>query len=184
MSASPLPPNHPPVLEPKVGVLFIALGTPDATDPASMRRYLKEFLSDRRVIDVNRVLWWLILNGIILNTRPKKSGEAYAKIWNKERNESPLRTITRAQAEGVAARLSQERSVVLSLYKMYETLRQCEPEGYVSRQLGHRYDKAFKAKLKRDWAQRLVAMRDELAASVIGMLVFARERAAGGEGAT
>ena len=88
------------------------------------------------------------------------------------------------EPEGVAARLSQERSVVLSLYKMYETLRQCEPEGYVSRQLGHRYDKAFKAKLKRDWAQRLVAMRDELAASVIGMLVFARERAAGGEGAT
>lgn len=119
MSASPLPPNHPPVLEPKVGVLFIALGTPDATDPASMRRYLKEFLSDRRVIDVNRVLWWLILNGIILNTRPKKSGEAYAKIWNKERNESPLRTITRAQAEGVAARLGDLPGVVVDWAMRY-----------------------------------------------------------------
>lgn len=119
MSASPLPPNHPPVLEPKVGVLFIALGTPDATDPASMRRYLKEFLSDRRVIDVNRVLWWLILNGIILNTRPKKSGEAYAKIWNKGRNESPLRTITRAQAEGVAARLGDLPGVVVDWAMRY-----------------------------------------------------------------
>jgi len=59
-----------------------------------MRRYLKEFLSDRRVIDVNRVLWWLILNGIILTVRPRKSGAAYRAIWNKERDESPLRTIT------------------------------------------------------------------------------------------
>jgi ferrochelatase len=116
MSTSPadhLPPNHPPVLPPKVGVLFIALGTPDGHDPQSMRRYLKEFLSDRRVIDVNRVLWWFILNGIILNTRPKKSGEAYAAIWNKELDESPLRTITRAQAVGVAARLADLPGVVV-----------------------------------------------------------------------
>ncbi|MCA8929238.1 MAG: ferrochelatase [Alphaproteobacteria bacterium] len=105
MTAYRLPPDHPPLPQPKVGVLLTALGTPDGHDPASMRRYLKEFLSDRRVIDVNRVLWWAILNGIILNTRPKKSGEAYARIWNEERDESPLRTITRAQAEGVAARL-------------------------------------------------------------------------------
>ena len=103
MPASHLPLNHPPVLPRKVGVLLTALGTPDGHDPASMRRYLKQFLSDRRVIDVNPVLWWCILNGTILNTRPKKSGEAYAKIWNKELDESPLRTITRAQAEGVAA---------------------------------------------------------------------------------
>ena len=108
-----LPADHPPVLAPKVGVLFIALGTPDGHDPKSMRRYLKEFLSDRRVIDVNRALWWVILNGIILNTRPKKSGEAYAAIWNKELDESPLRTITRAQAEGVAARLADLPGVVV-----------------------------------------------------------------------
>lgn len=113
MSAYCLPPNHPPVPEPKIGVLFAALGTPDGHDPKSMRRYLKEFLSDRRVIDVNRVLWWFILNGIILNTRPKKSGEAYASIWNKELDESPLRTITRAQAEGVAARLADLPDVVV-----------------------------------------------------------------------
>jgi protoporphyrin/coproporphyrin ferrochelatase len=98
-----LPSNHPPVPPRKVGVLLTALGTPDGHDSASTRRYLKQFLSDRRVIEVNPVLWWLILNGIILNFRPKKSGEAYAKIWNKELDESPLRTITRAQAEGVAA---------------------------------------------------------------------------------
>ena len=108
-----LPAGHTPVLPPRVGVLFIALGTPDGHDPASMRRYLKQFLSDRRVIDVNRVLWWFILNGIILNTRPKKSGEAYAAIWNKELDESPLRTITRAQAKGVAARLADLPGVVV-----------------------------------------------------------------------
>ncbi len=106
MSPYRLPPGHPPVPPPQIGVLFIALGTPDATDTIAMRRYLKQFLSDRRVIDVNRALWWLILNGIILRTRPKKSGEAYAKIWNKNLNESPLRTITRAQAEGLAERLA------------------------------------------------------------------------------
>lgn len=113
MSTSHLPADHPPVLTPKVGVLIAALGTPDGTDTASMRRYLKEFLSDRRVIDVNRALWWAVLNGIILNTRPKKSGAAYDKIWDRERNESPLRTITRAQAEGVAARLADLPDVVV-----------------------------------------------------------------------
>ena len=102
MTAYNLPPDHPPVPTPKVGVLLTALGTPDGHDTASIRRYLKQFLSDRRVIDVNPVLWSLILNGVILNVRPRKSGEAYAKIWNEELNESPLRTITRAQADGVA----------------------------------------------------------------------------------
>jgi ferrochelatase len=113
MTAYQMPPDHPPLPARKVGVLLTALGTPDGHDPASMRRYLKQFLSDRRVIDVNPVLWWLILNGIILNTRPKKSGEAYAKIWNKERNESPLRTITRAQAEGVAAEIAETADNVI-----------------------------------------------------------------------
>ena len=79
--------------------MLINLGTPEATDYWSMRRYLKEFLSDRRVIETNRALWWVILNGIILTMRPTRSGHAYEKIWNKERNESPLKTITRAQAE-------------------------------------------------------------------------------------
>jgi protoporphyrin/coproporphyrin ferrochelatase len=101
-SDSHLPPGHPPVPRGRTGVLLLNLGTPDGTDYASMRRYLKEFLSDRRVIETNPVLWWLILNGIILNVRPKKSGHAYEQIWNKELNESPLRTITRSQSDLLA----------------------------------------------------------------------------------
>ncbi|KQT46055.1 ferrochelatase [Devosia sp. Leaf420] len=101
-----LPKDHPPVPAQKVGVLLLNLGTPDATDFWSVRRYLKEFLSDRRVIDTNRLIWWPILNLIILNFRPQKAGHAYAQIWDKERNESPLRVITRAQTEALAARMS------------------------------------------------------------------------------
>ncbi len=104
--SGPLPNGHPLIKSGKIGVLLINLGTPEATDYWSMRRYLKEFLWDRRVIEVNRALWWVILNGIILSTRPQKSGKAYDKIWNRERNESPLKTITRGQAEKLAARLS------------------------------------------------------------------------------
>ena len=84
-------------------MLLVNLGTPDATDYRSMRRYLKEFLSDRRVIETNRVLWWLILNLVILTIRPGRKGKDYEKIWNRERNESPLKTITRSQAEKLAA---------------------------------------------------------------------------------
>src|SRR6476660_6280275 len=87
----------------KVGVLLVNLGTPDATDYWSMRRYLKEFLSDRRVIETNRILWWLILNLVILTIRPGRKGRDYDKIWNRERDESPLKTITRSQAEQLAA---------------------------------------------------------------------------------
>lgn len=100
-----MPPNHPEVRFGRIGVLLVNLGTPDATDYWSMRRYLKEFLSDRRVIEVPRLLWWFILNVIILTVRPGPKGKDYDKIWNKERNEGPLKTITRAQAEGVAAQL-------------------------------------------------------------------------------
>jgi protoporphyrin/coproporphyrin ferrochelatase len=103
-----LPPGHPPVLPTRVGVLLVNLGTPEATSYWPMRRYLKQFLSDPRVIEVNRVLWWFILNFIILSFRPQKSGHAYEQIWNREKNESPLKTITRAQAEAVAAKLSDE----------------------------------------------------------------------------
>ncbi|MCK0206856.1 ferrochelatase [Starkeya koreensis] len=94
-----LPAGHPPVPHGRIGVLIVNLGTPDGTDYWSMRRYLKEFLSDRRVIEVNRVLWWFLLNVIILSRRPQAKGKDYATIWNKERNEGPLRTITRAQSE-------------------------------------------------------------------------------------
>src|SRR4051794_10234033 len=97
------PASHPPVAAGRIGVLLVNLGTPDATDYWSMRRYLWEFLSDRRVIEENRVKWWLILNLIILTVRPGGKGRDYDKIWNKERDESPLRTITRAQAEKLGA---------------------------------------------------------------------------------
>src|SRR5664279_4697052 len=94
-----LPPNHPPLPPRRIGVLLVNLGTPDATDYWSMRRYLKEFLSDRRVIEENPVKWWLVLNLIILTVRPGRKGRDYDKIWNKQRNESPLKTVTRSQSD-------------------------------------------------------------------------------------
>ncbi len=86
-------------------LLLINLGTPESTSVADVRRYLREFLSDPRVVEMPRPLWSLILNGVILPFRPKKSAAAYEKIWNHERGESPLKTITRAQAEKLQARL-------------------------------------------------------------------------------
>ncbi|MFT0860897.1 ferrochelatase [Ancylobacter sp. G4_0304] len=103
---STLPPGHPPVAYGRIGVLIVNLGTPDGTDYWSMRRYLREFLSDRRVIEVNRVLWWFLLNVVILSRRPQAKGKDYETIWNKERNEGPLRTITRAQSEKLSAALA------------------------------------------------------------------------------
>lgn len=119
MPETVLPPGHPPVLPQKVGLLLINLGTPEATDYWSMRRYLKEFLSDRRVIEVNRALWWLILNLVILSFRPSKSGHAYAKIWNKERNESPLKTFTRSQAEKIAAAFVSQKKLIVGWAMRY-----------------------------------------------------------------
>ena len=83
----------------RIGVLLVNLGTPDSTRYWAVRRYLKEFLSDRRVIEENRLKWWLVLNLIILTVRPGRKGRDYDKIWNKERNESPLKTITRSQSD-------------------------------------------------------------------------------------
>ncbi len=99
------PADHPKVRFGKVGVLISNLGTPDATDYWSMRRYLSEFLSDRRVIDYSPWLWQPLLQLIILSKRPKSSGEAYRGIWNNELDESPLLTTTRAQAEKLAAEM-------------------------------------------------------------------------------
>src|SRR6201991_2441616 len=87
---------------PRVGVLLVNLGTPDTADANGVRVYLKEFLSDPRVIEDQGLLWKLILNGIILRTRPRTKARDYQKIWNTERDESPLKTITRAQAEKLA----------------------------------------------------------------------------------
>ena len=107
-----VPKDHPKLPPRRIGVLLVNLGTPDATDYWSMRRYLKEFLSDRRVIEENPVKWWLILNLIILSVRPGRKGKDYEKIWNREKNESFLKTITRAQADKLAASLPDERILV------------------------------------------------------------------------
>lgn len=115
----PLPAGHPPVAFGKVGVLIVNLGTPDGTDRRSMRRYLEEFLTDRRVVETSRLIWYPILYGIILNTRPTAKGADYASIWNTERNESPLRTFTRSQAEQLAARMADRTSVVVDWAMRY-----------------------------------------------------------------
>ena len=98
-----LPADHPPVVSPRIGVLLVNLGTPDAPTPKAVRRYLKEFLSDSRVVEIPKPVWWLILNGIILNVRPKKSAHAYAQVWGPDG--SPLAAITKAQAEGLQDQL-------------------------------------------------------------------------------
>ncbi|HEY2134699.1 MAG TPA: ferrochelatase [Xanthobacteraceae bacterium] len=92
------PADHPAVEAGGIGVLLVNLGTPDATDAASVRRYLSEFLADKRVIEKDSLLWKLVLNGFILRFRPRRKGRDYDKIWNHEKNESPLKTITRSQS--------------------------------------------------------------------------------------
>jgi ferrochelatase len=103
------PPDHPAVAAPRVGVLLVNLGTPEAPTPQAVRRYLKQFLSDPRVVEIPRLVWWPILNGIILNTRPKKSAHAYAQVWTD--HGSPLAAITREQAERLQAMLG-DRALV------------------------------------------------------------------------
>lgn len=102
-SAMKLPADHPPVAQGEVGVLLVNLGTPDGTDYWSMRRYLSEFLSDPRVIEVNPFLWQLILQGPILTFRPSKSGAAYKKVWTEDG--SPLLSYTKAQAKKLQTRM-------------------------------------------------------------------------------
>jgi len=99
------PSSHPAVPRAKVGVVLANLGTPDATDYWSMRRYLSEFLSDKRVVDYASWKWQPLLQLIILTKRPFSSGHAYKSIWNNEKNESPLLTITRSQTEKMTERL-------------------------------------------------------------------------------
>ena len=98
-----LPADHPPIAAPRIGVLLVNLGTPDEPSPRAVRRYLKEFLSDRRVVEIPRLVWWPILNGIVLNTRPKKSAHAYAQVWSEDG--SPLSAITKAQTGELQSRL-------------------------------------------------------------------------------
>ncbi|MDU0342808.1 ferrochelatase [Bosea rubneri] len=100
------PADHPRVRSGRIGVLLMNLGTPEGTSYWPMRAYLKEFLSDRRVIEEPRWKWWPVLNLIILSTRPGRKGKDYATIWNKERDEGPLKTITRSQTAQLAQRLN------------------------------------------------------------------------------
>ena len=116
---APKPADHPPVKTGRIGVLLVNLGTPDGTDYTSMRRYLKEFLTDKRVIEWPRIAWYPILFGIVLNTRPGKVGKAYETIWNRERNESFLRTYTRSQAESMAKALAEHADVVVDWAMRY-----------------------------------------------------------------
>jgi protoporphyrin/coproporphyrin ferrochelatase len=108
-SATMMPDKHPRVATGRIGVLLINLGTPDAPEPTAVRRYLAEFLSDRRVVEIPALIWQPILRGIILNSRPRKSAHAYSQIWREDG--SPLAVITRAQAETLQRRFG-DRVVV------------------------------------------------------------------------
>jgi ferrochelatase len=112
-AGEPLPAIAEPASQGKIGVILVNLGTPDGTDYKSMWRYLREFLSDPRVIELNKAIWYPILYGAVLTTRPQKSGANYRQIWNREKDESPLRTITRAQAERLAASFADDGRVVV-----------------------------------------------------------------------
>lgn len=101
--------DHPHVPHGKVGVLLANLGTPDAPTPKAVRRYLAEFLSDRRVVEIPALLWQPILRGIVLTTRPRKSAHAYSQVWTVDG--SPLAAITVAQARGLQARLGEDLRV-------------------------------------------------------------------------
>ena len=104
--------DHPKIKFGKTGILIINLGTPDSTNWWDIRKYLKEFLSDRRVIEVNPIIWQIILNLFILTFRPAKTAKAYKKIWRKENNESPLLFFTREQAKKLNNRIKNERLIV------------------------------------------------------------------------
>ncbi|HEY6965423.1 MAG TPA: ferrochelatase [Erythrobacter sp.] len=108
-----LPGDHPPAKSGRIGVLLINLGTPDGPDPESVKRYLKQFLSDTRVVEIPPIAWQLILRGIILNTRPQKSAKAYQKIWT-ERG-SPLADITARQAEAMVGKFGEQVQVTYAM---------------------------------------------------------------------
>ena len=104
--------NHPDIKFGKTGVLLINLGTPDSTSWWDIRKYLKEFLSDKRVIEVNPILWQIILNLFILTFRPSKTAHAYKKIWRKETNESPLLYFTRSQAKKLNNKIGNDKIII------------------------------------------------------------------------
>ena len=104
--------NHPPIKYGKTGVLIVNLGTPDSTSWFDIRKYLKEFLSDKRVIEVNPILWQIILNLFILNFRPSKTAKAYKEIWMKNENISPLLFYTKKQSEKISQSILRENIII------------------------------------------------------------------------
>lgn len=106
-------PASQPAYDGKIGVLLTNLGTPDGTGYGALWRYLREFLSDPRIIEAPRAVWLPILYGLVLTTRPQKTGANYAKIWNRDKDESPLRTITRGQAEKLAEAFAGDDRIVV-----------------------------------------------------------------------
>ncbi len=116
-----VPTEHSPVApgRPRVGVLLVNLGTPDTADAQGVRVYLKEFLSDARVIENQGLFWKLVLNGIILRTRPARKAKDYLKIWNTAANESPLKTISRNQSDKLAAAIADHDHVVVDWAMRY-----------------------------------------------------------------
>ena len=104
--------EHPPIKFGKTGVLLINLGTPDSTSWLDIRKYLREFLSDRRVIEVNPIIWQIILNLFILNFRPSKTAKAYKEIWMKDENISPLLYYTKKQTEKISHSISKENIII------------------------------------------------------------------------
>lgn len=172
-ASSHLPSDHPPVRFGKVGVLLVNLGTPDGTDYWSMRRYLAEFLSDRRVIEWSPLYWYPILYGIVLNKRPQKVGKAYEEIWNKDLNESYLRTYTRNQGELLGKALTDLPNVKVDWAMRYgnpsiaSKMQELQKDGcekilvfplypqYAAATTATVNDEAFKALLKMRWQPAL-----------------------------
>ncbi len=113
--------NHTAQTAEKTGILLVNLGTPNSTSWWDIRHYLKEFLSDQRVIELNPLLWWCILNGPILTFRPSKTARAYKKVWNNETDESPLRFFTREQGEKLAQHLATHDNLIVDWAMRYGT---------------------------------------------------------------
>ncbi len=176
-ATGPLPADHPKVMARKVGVVLLNLGTPDGTDYWSMRRYLGEFLSDKRVIDYPAWLWQPLLQLIILKKRPFTSGAAYRSIWNEELDESPLRTVTRSQAEKLARRLQARHPEIVVDWAMrygnpsiQSVLERLAEQGcnriafmalypqYAAPTTATAYDKAFEALMKMRWQPAIRTM--------------------------
>ena len=159
--------NHPKISFGKTGILLVNLGTPDSTSWFDIRKYLKEFLSDRRVIELNPILWKIILNLFILNFRPSKTAKAYKEIWMKKENMSPLLYYTRKQTDKISKLISNENVVVdfamrygnPSIRKKINMLHQCGCENLIVLPLYPQYAAATTATVCDEVYRVLMSMR-------------------------